>query len=36
MIVVFVLPMIGINIVGILIMPFMVFFQALLAVFLGF
>jgi len=29
------LPMIGINIVGMLIMPFMAFFQALLALFLG-
>jgi Zn-dependent protease len=35
-IVVFLLPMIGINIVGMLIMPFMAFFQALLALFLGF
>jgi Zn-dependent protease len=33
---VFILPMIGLNIIGILIMPFMAFFQALLAVFLGF
>jgi len=34
-VVVFLLPMIGINIVGMLIMPFMAFFQALLALFLG-
>ena len=33
---VFILPMIGINIIGWLITPFMAFFQALLAVFLGF
>lgn len=32
---VFILPMIGLNIVGWLITPFMAFFQALLAVFLG-
>jgi len=33
---VFILPMIGLNIIGILIMPFMAFFQALLSIFLGF
>jgi Zn-dependent protease len=33
---VFILPMIGINIIGWLITPFMAIFQALLAVFLGF
>ena len=33
---VFILPMIGINILGALITPFMAFFQALLTVFLGF
>jgi Zn-dependent protease len=33
---VFILPMIGLDIIGILITPFMAFFQALLAVFLGF
>jgi Zn-dependent protease len=35
-ILVFVLPMIGIDIIGMLITPFMAFFQALLTVFLGF
>jgi Zn-dependent protease len=35
MVVIFVLPWIGFNLVGILMAPFMVFFQALLAVFLG-
>lgn len=33
---IFILPMIGLNIVGWLITPFMAFFQTLLAVFLGF
>ncbi len=32
----FILPMIGFNLVGILIAPFMAFFEALLALFLGF
>jgi Zn-dependent protease len=32
----FILPMIGFNLVGILITPFMAFFEALLALFLGF
>ncbi|MGB8889351.1 MAG: site-2 protease family protein [Candidatus Korobacteraceae bacterium] len=32
----FILPMIGLNLVGILIAPFMAFFEALLALFLGF
>ncbi len=36
MIVVFVLPMIGFNLVGILSVPFTIFFQMLLALFLGF
>jgi Zn-dependent protease len=36
MLVVFVLPMIGFNLVGILSIPFTIFFQALLALFLGF
>ena len=36
MVVVFVLPMIGFNLVGILSIPFTIFFQALLALFLGF
>jgi Zn-dependent protease len=36
MLVVFVLPMIGFNLVGILSMPFTIFFQMLLALFLGF
>ena len=36
MIVVFVLPMIGFNIVGIMSIPFTIFFQMLLALFLGF
>ena len=35
-VVLFILPMIGFNLVGILITPFMAFFQALLSVFLGF
>ena len=35
-VVLFILPMIGFNLVGILIAPFMGFFQALLALFLGF
>ena len=35
-VVIFILPMIGFNIIGMLITPFMAFFQALLAVFLGF
>jgi len=33
---VFILPLIGINIVGMLITPFMAFYQILLAIFLGF
>ena len=33
---IFILPMIGFNLVGILIAPFMAFFEALLALFLGF
>jgi Zn-dependent protease len=36
MVVVFVLPMIGFNLVGILSIPFTLFFQMLLALFLGF
>lgn len=36
MLLVFVLPMIGFNVVGILSLPFTIFFQALLALFLGF
>ena len=36
MLVVFVLPMIGFNLVGILSVPFTIFFQMLLALFLGF
>src|SRR5580692_5488841 len=36
MVVVFVLPMIGFNLVGILSIPFTIFFQMLLALFLGF
>jgi Zn-dependent protease len=36
MLVVFVLPMIGFNLVGILSIPFDIFFRALLALFLGF
>jgi Zn-dependent protease len=36
MVVIFVLPWIGFNLVGILMTPFMLFFQALLAIFLGF
>lgn len=36
MLVVFVLPLIGFNVVGILSLPFTFFFQALLALFLGF
>jgi Zn-dependent protease len=35
-VVLFILPMIGFNLVGIMIAPFMYFYQALLAVFLGF
>ncbi|HUI83933.1 MAG TPA: site-2 protease family protein [Candidatus Binatia bacterium] len=35
-VVLFILPMLGISIVGALIAPFMAFFQALLALFLGF
>lgn len=35
-VILFILPMIGFNIVGILIAPFMYFYQALLAIFLGF
>ena len=35
-VVIFILPMIGFDIIGMLITPFMAFFQALLAVFLGF
>jgi len=35
-VVLFILPMIGFNLVGILVSPFLTFFQALLAVFLGF
>ena len=35
-VVIFILPMIGLDIIGMLITPFMAFFQALLAVFLGF
>ncbi len=35
MVVVFVLPLIGFNIVGIMSIPFTIFFQALLAIFLG-
>ena len=35
-VVVFILPMIGFNIIGIVITPFMAFYQALLSVFLGF
>jgi Zn-dependent protease len=36
MVVVFVLPLIGFNLVGIMSIPFTIFFQALLALFLGF
>ena len=35
-VVLFILPMIGFNLVGILITPFMAFYQALLSLFLGF
>ena len=35
MVVIFVLPWIGFNLVGILMTPFIIFFQALLAIFLG-
>ena len=34
--VMFILPMIGFDLIGMLITPFMAFFQALLTVFLGF
>ncbi|HEY1732533.1 MAG TPA: site-2 protease family protein [Terriglobales bacterium] len=36
MLLIFVLPMIGFNLIGILTVPFTIFFQALLALFLGF
>ena len=35
-VIMFILPMIGLNIIGWVIAPFMAFFQALLAIFLGF
>jgi len=36
MIIIFVLPMVGFNLIGIMAFPFTIFFQALLALFLGF